>query len=70
MARSNLIPRVAPILAESQHAQIHAMILSNRPTAKIADDVGCSERAVYRIGFTIKVASPQYIQAKKMWGQT
>jgi transposase len=40
---------MAPILAESQHAQIHAMILSNRPIAEIANDVGCSERAIYKI---------------------
>jgi transposase len=40
---------MAPILAESQHAQIHDMILSERPTAEIADAVGCSPRAIYRI---------------------
>ncbi len=36
-------------LAESQHAQIRDMILSNRPAAEIADVVGCSERSVFAI---------------------
>jgi len=40
---------MAPNLAESQHAQIRDMILSNRPPAEIADVVGCSERSVFAI---------------------
>jgi transposase len=40
---------MAPNLAESQHAQIRDMILSNRPTAEIADVTGCSERSVFAI---------------------
>jgi hypothetical protein len=32
-------------LAESQHAQIRDMILSERPTAEIADVAGCNTRA-------------------------
>ena len=40
---------MAPNLAESQHAQIRDMILSNRPAAEIADVVGCSERSVFAI---------------------
>jgi hypothetical protein len=38
---------MAPVLAESQHAQIHDMNLDDRPTAKIANDVGCSQRSVF-----------------------
>jgi hypothetical protein len=38
----NLLPRIAPNLAESQNAQIHDMILSERPTAEIADVAGCN----------------------------
>ena len=37
------------MLTESQHAQIHTIILSNRPAAEITDDVGCSECALYKI---------------------
>lgn len=37
---------MAPNLAESQHAQIRDMILSNRHPAEIADVVGYSERSV------------------------
>jgi hypothetical protein len=40
---------MAPNLAESQHVQICDMILSERPTAEIADVAGCSTRAIYRI---------------------
>jgi transposase len=40
---------MAPSLAESQHAQIHAMILGKRPPAEIADAATCSTRGVYRI---------------------
>ena len=40
---------MAPNLAESQHAQIRDMILSNRPAAEIADVVGYSERSVFAI---------------------
>jgi transposase len=40
---------MAPNLAESQHAQIRDMLLSNRPPAEIADAVGCSERSVFAI---------------------
>jgi hypothetical protein len=36
---------MAPILADSQHTQTHAMILSNRLAAERADDVGCSAQA-------------------------
>lgn len=36
-------------LAESQHAQIHAMIIRKRPLAKIANTASCSIRGVYRI---------------------
>jgi len=36
-------------LAESQHAQICDMVLSNRPPTEIADAVGCSERSVFAI---------------------
>lgn len=43
------LPRMAPNLAESQHAQIRDMILSSRPPAEIADVVGCSERSVFAI---------------------
>jgi hypothetical protein len=43
------LPRMAPNLAESQHAQIRDMILSNCPPAEIADVVGCSERSVFAI---------------------
>jgi hypothetical protein len=45
----NSLPRMAPNLAESQHAQIRDMILSNRPPAKIADAVSCSRRSVFAI---------------------
>ena len=41
--------RMALNLAESQHAQIRDMLLSNRPPAEIADAVGCSERSVFAI---------------------
>ena len=44
---------MAPNLAESQHAQIRDMILSERPTAEIADVAGCSTRAIYRINKTL-----------------
>jgi|SRR5450432_1021916 len=43
------LPRMAPPLAESQHAQINAMILRERPLAEIADAATCSIRGVYRI---------------------
>jgi hypothetical protein len=51
VSRSKVISllRMAPNLAESQHAQIRDMILSNRPAAEIADVVGCSERSVFAI---------------------
>jgi hypothetical protein len=40
---------MAPPIAESQHAQIHAMTLRKRPPAEIADAATCSERSVYII---------------------
>ena len=40
---------MAPNLADSQHIQIHDMTLSNCPPAKIAKDIGCSERSVFAI---------------------
>lgn len=43
------LSRMAPNLAESQHAQIRDMILSNHPPAEIADVVGWSERSVFAI---------------------
>ena len=43
------LPRMAPNLAESQHAQIRDMLLSNCPPAEIADAVGCSKRSVFAI---------------------
>jgi hypothetical protein len=46
---SNSLIRMAPPLAELQHAQIRAMTLRKRPPAKIADAATCSERGVYRI---------------------
>jgi len=45
---------MAPNLAESQHAQIRDMILSERPTAEIADVAGCSMRAIYRINKNLR----------------
>ena len=42
-------PRMAPNLAESQHAQIRDMLLSNRPPAEIADAVCCIKRSVFAI---------------------
>ncbi len=45
---------MAPVLAESQHTQIHDMILDDRPTAKIANDVGCSQRSVFAIKSNIR----------------
>ena len=51
VSRSKVIslPRMAPNLAESQHVQIRDMILDNRPTAEMANVVGCSERSVFAI---------------------
>jgi transposase len=51
VARSKFIhsSRMAPNLAESQHAQIRDMLLSNCPLTEIADAVGCSERSVFAI---------------------
>ncbi len=43
------LPRMAPNLSESQHAQIRDMILDNCPPAEIADDIGCSERSIFAI---------------------
>jgi uncharacterized protein YerC len=40
---------MAPQLATSQREQIHAMLLRELPHNKIAETVGCSERAVRRI---------------------
>jgi hypothetical protein len=40
---------MAPNLAESQHAQIHDMLLSNCPPVEIANAVGCSKRSVFAI---------------------
>jgi hypothetical protein len=45
----NSLPRMAPNPAESQHAQIRDMLLSNRPPAEIANTVGCSKRSVFAI---------------------
>ena len=45
----NSLPRMAPNLAESQHAQIRDMLLSDRPPAEIANVVGCSKRSVFAI---------------------
>jgi hypothetical protein len=45
----NSLSRMAPNLAESQHAQIRDMLLSNCPPAEIADAVGCSKRSVFAI---------------------
>ena len=45
---------MAPNLAESQHAQIRDMILSNHPPAEIADAVGCSERSVFAIQWNLR----------------
>jgi hypothetical protein len=50
-------PAVAPNLAESQHAQIRDMILSNRPATEIADIVGCSERSVFAIKSNLRCFS-------------
>src|SRR3982074_2730507 len=47
----------APNLAESQHAQIRDMILSNRPATEIADVVGCSERSVFAIKSNLRCFS-------------
>jgi transposase len=59
VSRSKVIslPRMAPNLAESQHAQIRDMILSNRPAAEIADVVGCSERSVFAIKSNLRCFS-------------
>ncbi len=40
---------MAPQLAPSQREQIHGMLLRQLPRNKIAETVGCSERAVRRI---------------------
>jgi hypothetical protein len=40
---------MAPQLAPSQREQIHAMLLPQFPNNKVAETVGCSERAVRRI---------------------
>jgi transposase len=45
---------MAPVLAESQHMQIHDMILDERPTAEIANVVGCSQRSVFGIKSNIR----------------
>jgi len=47
--KSYSLPEMALNLADLQHAQIRDMILSERPTAEIADVAGCSTRAIYRI---------------------
>jgi hypothetical protein len=59
VSRSKVIslPRMAPNLAESQHAQIRDMILSNRPATEIADVVGCSERSVFAIKSNLRCFS-------------
>jgi hypothetical protein len=46
---------MAPNLAESQHAQIRDMILSNCPPAEIADVVSCSERSVFAIQSNLRL---------------
>lgn len=51
------LSRVAPNLAESQHAQIRDVILSNRPAAEIADVVDCSERSVFAIKSSLRCFS-------------
>jgi DNA invertase Pin-like site-specific DNA recombinase len=53
---------MVPNLAESQHAQIRDMILDNRPTAEIADAVGCSKRSL----FTIKPSLHLYGSTKAL----
>jgi transposase len=40
---------MAPPLAESQHEQIQAMLLRERPPTEIANAASCSTRCVYRI---------------------
>jgi hypothetical protein len=40
---------MAPNLAESQHAQIRDMLLSNRPPTEIANAIGYSKRSVFVI---------------------
>jgi hypothetical protein len=51
--------RMAPNLAESQHAQIRDMVLSNRPPAEIADAVGCSFQC-HRICCSLALKGIQY----------
>jgi hypothetical protein len=59
VSRSKVIslPRMAPNLAESLHAQIRYIILSNRPAAEIADVVGCSERSAFAIKSNLRCFS-------------
>ena len=40
---------IALNLAESQHAQIHDMLLSNHPPAEVADVATCGKRSVFAI---------------------
>jgi hypothetical protein len=46
---SKSLPRMALLLTESQHTQIHPIILRKHPPAEIADAATCSMRGVYRI---------------------
>src|SRR5450432_4643495 len=46
------LPRMAPNLAESQHAQIRDMVLDNRPTDEIADIVECGKVNLRLFGST------------------
>jgi len=49
LLKVHLLLRMAPNLAESQHAQIRDIVFSNCPLAKIADAVSCSKRSVFAI---------------------